>query len=480
MRRITSYRRIAAELPTIGTQATTRQGQVGEVIAHEDGQALLQFAGAVQGLYYPDEITWLVTGAQTEGHWQTEGAELHLADRDYPELTDILGRPAPALVQEGNEWGHVASKTASTDCPNCGSDNTDYDSNDRVRCGNCGHRFTDEDAYTGDNADRIASKTTTHETKIGQPEPGKFVPYCLSTGCGWSAEPSDEEWAKYHANEHRQQTLSLDKKAGMDQTLHAKLLMAVTEYDRKQQGKPGYNIYALPQYLGAIQRAQELCDSGDSVRDALLTCFSGRLLAVTLKAAGEPKPTNDELHWGRRGSKTAADIGPDGKRLTHEGPWNRAKNVHPDEYLAGRNAANSHSLNLTALEGMKEAERHNGAFYGDGSTEERAHHAGQADSYAEKAMSKDSGVSFSFGIGNHSFHPQEIGTVASRTADMSNPNNTDGFTETTFDPYGAFSAAPGECPTCFGEGAYSSLNPDGKGFGPEQDCADCGGTGKAS
>jgi len=111
MRRQTSYRRIAAELPPLGTLATTRRGEVGEVIAHEDDQARLQFAGSVQGLYAPDEITWQVVGAQTEGKWQTEGAELHLADRDYPELADILNRPAPAIVQEGNEWGRTASKS---------------------------------------------------------------------------------------------------------------------------------------------------------------------------------------------------------------------------------------------------------------------------------------------------------------------------------------------------------------------------------
>src|SRR5665213_837930 len=117
MRRQTSYRRIDAELPVLGTIATTRSGEVGEVVGHIGNEAVIQFAGHIRGNYYPDEITWQVVGAQTEGKWQTEGAELHLADRDYPELGDILGKPAPAVVQEGNEWGRVASKTADGDGP---------------------------------------------------------------------------------------------------------------------------------------------------------------------------------------------------------------------------------------------------------------------------------------------------------------------------------------------------------------------------
>jgi hypothetical protein len=182
---------------------------------------------------------------------------------------------------------------------------------------------------------------------------------------------------------------------------------------------------------------------------------------------------------GTTSSKTAADMGPDGKRLTHEGPWNRAKNVHPDEYMAGRNEANAHSLDLTDQEKMREAERHNGAFYHGtdgnvGTTQERAHHAGQADSYAEKAMGSGGRSGVSFGIGTHTFHPQELGKSSSKTADGP------GYTETVTDPFNAFTPQEGECPTCFGEGAFSELLPSGKGFGPEHECSDCGGTGRAS
>lgn len=73
-----------------------------------------------------------------------------------------------------------------------------------------------------------------------------------------------------------------------------RLTMAVTDYDRKQQGKAGYNIYALPQYLGAVHRAEDEVADGATIRAALLRCFTGRLLTVTLKAVGEPAATDEE------------------------------------------------------------------------------------------------------------------------------------------------------------------------------------------
>jgi hypothetical protein len=83
---------------------------------------------------------------------------------------------------------------------------------------------------------------------------------------------------------------------------HTGLAMAVTEYDQRQSGKPGYNIYALPQYLGAVQRADDEMSEGASLRDALLTCFTGRLLAACLKAVGEPRATEDEIRARDRAS----------------------------------------------------------------------------------------------------------------------------------------------------------------------------------
>jgi hypothetical protein len=87
-------------------------------------------------------------------------------------------------------------------------------------------------------------------------------------------------------------------------TTHDILSHAVTEYDRKQSTKRGYNIYALPQYLGAInERVIPAIESGMSVREAIRKGFCGRLLDVCLKAVGEPKSTDAE----QRGS--LADFG---------------------------------------------------------------------------------------------------------------------------------------------------------------------------
>jgi hypothetical protein len=74
-----------------------------------------------------------------------------------------------------------------------------------------------------------------------------------------------------------------------------KLLHAVTAYDEKQSTKKGYNMYALSQYIGAInERVIPALESGTPLRQAILKGFCGRLLDVCLKAVGEPKSTDAE------------------------------------------------------------------------------------------------------------------------------------------------------------------------------------------
>lgn len=80
----------------------------------------------------------------------------------------------------------------------------------------------------------------------------------------------------------------------MDSHLHFKLVHAVTEYDRRQSTRRGYNRWALPQYLGACTSAEEDIAAGKPVRAALVSNFCGRLLDVVLKAVGEPKSTDLE------------------------------------------------------------------------------------------------------------------------------------------------------------------------------------------
>jgi hypothetical protein len=76
---------------------------------------------------------------------------------------------------------------------------------------------------------------------------------------------------------------------------HDKLLHAVTEYDRKQSTKKGYNMYALSHYCGAInQRVIPAINQGVPIRKAILMGFCGRLADVCLRAVGEPKTTDAE------------------------------------------------------------------------------------------------------------------------------------------------------------------------------------------
>ena len=81
----------------------------------------------------------------------------------------------------------------------------------------------------------------------------------------------------------------------MDTLTHAKLLNALTAYDRKQSTKKFYNRYALGHYCAALGRARELMAEGQTLRAALLATFNDRLLSAVLKSVGEPDFTRDEL-----------------------------------------------------------------------------------------------------------------------------------------------------------------------------------------
>ncbi len=82
--------------------------------------------------------------------------------------------------------------------------------------------------------------------------------------------------------------------------LHATLAHAVTEYDRKQAGKRGYNHYALAHYLGAVQTicAELTVDPDRLTRDVIIDHFNGRLLDVCLRACGFNTSTRQEQQMG--------------------------------------------------------------------------------------------------------------------------------------------------------------------------------------
>ena len=77
-------------------------------------------------------------------------------------------------------------------------------------------------------------------------------------------------------------------------TLHDTLLHAITEYDRKQSTRKGYNMWALPQYIARVTEIEADIESGTPMRKALTDGFTGRLLDAVLKAVGEPKSTEQE------------------------------------------------------------------------------------------------------------------------------------------------------------------------------------------
>lgn len=82
--------------------------------------------------------------------------------------------------------------------------------------------------------------------------------------------------------------------------IHDSLVHAVTEYDRKESTKRGYNRYALPQYIGRIQEIDEDLKNGADLRSALVAAFCGkRLLDSCLKAVGLPKSTDQDKDDGR-------------------------------------------------------------------------------------------------------------------------------------------------------------------------------------
>ena len=79
-----------------------------------------------------------------------------------------------------------------------------------------------------------------------------------------------------------------------------RLKQAVTAYDRKAKDRVGrvkgayHNPYALPQYFTAIDGIMEEIHEGMSLRDALTSALSGKLLDVCLVAVGEPRATPAE------------------------------------------------------------------------------------------------------------------------------------------------------------------------------------------
>ena len=74
------------------------------------------------------------------------------------------------------------------------------------------------------------------------------------------------------------------------QNIRQVLNHAVTAYDRKQENKRGYNVYALPQYLGRVADVCDDIENGANVYDAINAGFCGPLLRHVTKTIQKAYP----------------------------------------------------------------------------------------------------------------------------------------------------------------------------------------------
>lgn len=79
---------------------------------------------------------------------------------------------------------------------------------------------------------------------------------------------------------------------------HDTLLHVVTAYDRRQSKRPGYNIYALPQYIQRVDEIMADIASGRDVRSAVIAGFNGRLVDACLRALQLPITSLEEVRGG--------------------------------------------------------------------------------------------------------------------------------------------------------------------------------------
>lgn len=67
-------------------------------------------------------------------------------------------------------------------------------------------------------------------------------------------------------------------------TVRQKLVNALTDYDRKQSTKRGYNPHALALYFEALDECMSQYENGATIEHALSCRFNDRVLAACLKA----------------------------------------------------------------------------------------------------------------------------------------------------------------------------------------------------
>lgn len=93
----------------------------------------------------------------------------------------------------------------------------------------------------------------------------------------------------------------------MEAAQHAKALNALTDYDRRQRARKGFNPHALGHYCKALADMAEDVRRGRTPRVAAIQNFNGRLLDVVLRSIGEAGATEAEHKTVRSGPLSDQD-----------------------------------------------------------------------------------------------------------------------------------------------------------------------------
>jgi hypothetical protein len=80
--------------------------------------------------------------------------------------------------------------------------------------------------------------------------------------------------------------------------IRARLVNALSTYDRKQSTLKHHNPYALGQYFARLDDVMNDIEAGATPRQALCAGFCDRVLDACLRAIGEPLHAKQELGTG--------------------------------------------------------------------------------------------------------------------------------------------------------------------------------------
>ncbi len=72
----------------------------------------------------------------------------------------------------------------------------------------------------------------------------------------------------------------------MDGATRVRLVNILTDYDRRQSSKRGYNRYALGHYLRGVSEVAEAMQAGKPLAEALKAAFCGSLLRHVARKLG--------------------------------------------------------------------------------------------------------------------------------------------------------------------------------------------------